>query len=163
MARVKILEIEDDVKKYLSCKTQIIESEKENEEHKTFATNLIILDADGNFNKEESKNLRFLKLKNDNFFKNRSPEDLAYIIFTSGTTGKPKGVMVKHRNTSQFLGLCNKFFNIKSHKRFAHFSDITFDPSVFDLFFCWASGGTLVPFNKRIYKPLMHSKHKRFN
>ena len=41
LARVKILEIEDDVKKYLSCKTQIIESEKENEEHKTFATNLI--------------------------------------------------------------------------------------------------------------------------
>ena len=41
LARVKILEIEDDSKKYLSCKTQIIESEKENEEHKTFATNLI--------------------------------------------------------------------------------------------------------------------------
>ena len=60
--------------------------------------------------------------------------------------------MVKHRNTSQFLGLCKKFFDIKSGKRFAHFSDITFDPSVFDLFFCWASGGTLVPFNKRIYK-----------
>ena len=41
LARVKILEIEDDVKKHLSCKTQIIELEKENEEHKTFATNLI--------------------------------------------------------------------------------------------------------------------------
>ncbi len=41
LARVKILEIEDDEKKYLSCKTKIIESEKENEEHKTFATNLI--------------------------------------------------------------------------------------------------------------------------
>ena len=134
------------------CDESTYKISKELIEKITFATNLIILDADGNFNKEESKNLRFLKLKNDNFFKNRSPEDLAYIIFTSGTTGKPKGVMVKHRNTSQFLGLCNKFFNIKSHKRFAHFSDITFDPSVFDLFFCWASGGTLVPFNKRIYK-----------
>ena len=41
LARVKILEIEDDVKKYLSCKTQIIESDKENEEHKVFASNLI--------------------------------------------------------------------------------------------------------------------------
>ncbi len=41
LARVKILEIEDDVKKHLSCKIQIINSEKENEEHKTFASNLI--------------------------------------------------------------------------------------------------------------------------
>ncbi len=41
LARVKILEIEDDTKKYLSCKTQIIEADKENEEHKTFASNLI--------------------------------------------------------------------------------------------------------------------------
>ena len=41
LARVKILEIEDDTKKYLSCKTKIIEAEKENEEHKTFASNLI--------------------------------------------------------------------------------------------------------------------------
>ena len=41
LQRVKILEIEDDVKKYLSCKTQIIEADKENEEHKVFASNLI--------------------------------------------------------------------------------------------------------------------------
>ncbi len=134
------------------CDESTYELSKELIDKISFATNLIFLDEDGNFHKEKSKNLRFLKFKNDNLFRNRSPEDLAYIIFTSGTTGNPKGVMVKHRNTSQFLGLCGKFFNIKSRKRFAHFSDITFDPSVFDLFFCWASGGTLVPFNKRIYK-----------
>ena len=41
LARVKILEIESDNKKFLSCKTQIVETEKENEENKIFATNLI--------------------------------------------------------------------------------------------------------------------------
>ncbi len=41
LARVKILEVEDDSKKFLSCKTQIIETEKENEESKAFASNLI--------------------------------------------------------------------------------------------------------------------------
>ena len=41
LARVKILEIENDSKKFLSCKTQIVETEKENEENKIFATNLI--------------------------------------------------------------------------------------------------------------------------
>ena len=134
------------------CDQSTYKVSKELVEKISFATNLIFLDEDGNFNIEKSKNSHFIKLDNDKLSKNRSPEDLAYIIFTSGTTGKPKGVMVKHRNTSQFLGLCNQFFDIKSRKRFAHFSDITFDPSVFDLFFCWASGGTLVPFNKRIYK-----------
>ncbi len=83
---------------------------------------------------------------------NRSPEDLAYIIFTSGSTGTPKGVMVKHRNTVQFLELCAEFFNIEEGLRFAHFSDLTFDPSVFDMFHCWACGGTLVPFNRRRYR-----------
>jgi len=41
LARVKILEVENDNKKFLSCKTQIVETEKENEENKIFASNLI--------------------------------------------------------------------------------------------------------------------------
>ena len=41
LARVKILEIEEDVKKFLSCKTQVVETEKETEENKVFASNLI--------------------------------------------------------------------------------------------------------------------------
>src|SRR5258706_306698 len=66
-----------------------------------------------------------------------SPEDLAYIIFTSGSTGNPKGVMVLHRNTSLFLEACAGFFEIARGSRFAHFSDFTFDPSIFDMFHCW--------------------------
>lgn len=81
-----------------------------------------------------------------------SPDDLAYIIFTSGSTGTPKGVMVLHRNTAQFLSLCPDHFDIAPGARFAHFSDLTFDPSVFDLFHCWATGGALVPFNRRRYR-----------
>ncbi len=38
LARVKILEIENDSKKFLSCKTQIVETEKENEENNILAT-----------------------------------------------------------------------------------------------------------------------------
>ncbi|MBF0353772.1 MAG: amino acid adenylation domain-containing protein [Alphaproteobacteria bacterium] len=79
-------------------------------------------------------------------------DDLAYIIFTSGSTGTPKGVMVLHRNSTQFLDLCPGFFAIPPGSRFAHFSELTFDPSVFDLFHCWAVGGTLVPFNRRSWR-----------
>ena len=41
LARVKILEVEDNGKKFLNCKTQIVETEKETEENKIFASNLI--------------------------------------------------------------------------------------------------------------------------
>ncbi len=81
-----------------------------------------------------------------------SPSDLAYIIFTSGSTGEPKGVMVRHSNITQFLSLCHRYFNIEPGSRFAHHSDLAFDPSLFDLFHCWSTGGTLVPFNKRSYR-----------
>ena len=36
--------------------------------------------------------------------------------------------------------------------RFAHISEITFDPSIFDIFVCWTHAGTVVPFNKNSYR-----------
>ncbi|MEO5335317.1 MAG: amino acid adenylation domain-containing protein [Magnetospirillum sp. WYHS-4] len=94
-----------------------------------------------------------------------TPEDLAYIVFTSGSTGTPKGVMVLHRNTTQFLSLCDEFFAIPEGARFAHFSDLTFDPSIFDLFHGWARGGAIVPFNKRKYRidPGLFLRDQRIN
>jgi arthrofactin-type cyclic lipopeptide synthetase B len=82
----------------------------------------------------------------------RTPEDLAYIIFTSGSTGLPKGVVVYHRNIVHFLNNCFEFFNLSEQLRFAHCSEYSFDPSIFDIFFCWGTGGVIVPMNKRSYK-----------
>ena len=81
-----------------------------------------------------------------------NPNDLAYIIFTSGSTGDPKGVMVSHLNTTTFIKNTKKYFKIKKGLRFAHTSEIIFDPSIFDIFICWLNVGTLVPVNKKEYK-----------
>ena len=78
--------------------------------------------------------------------------DLAYIIFTSGSTGQPKGVMVTHGNTSEFINIVDIFFKPEKFLRYSHISEITFDPSIFDMFVCWKNAGTLIPFNKKVYK-----------
>jgi len=89
--------------------------------------------------------------------------DLAYIIFTSGSTGKPKGVMVTHENTSHFIRNSNVYFKPKRGLKYAHVSELTFDPSIFDMFVCWKNVGTIVPFNKQAYKinPFIYFKENK--
>lgn len=69
------------------------------------------------------------------------PDDLAYLLFTSGSTGEPKGVMVAHRNVARFLDVVIARYGLGPEDRFSHLFEITFDLSVFDLFAAWSVGG----------------------
>lgn len=69
-----------------------------------------------------------------------SPDDIAYLLFTSGSTGQPKGVMVAHRNVRHFLDVMAERYAITESDRFSHTFDLTFDLSVFDLFLAWERG-----------------------
>ena len=59
--------------------------------------------------------------------------------------------MVSHGNTAEFLNVIDYFLNLKI-LYFSHISEISFDPSIFDIFVCWKNSGILIPFNKKIYK-----------
>jgi len=70
-------------------------------------------------------------------------EDLAYIIFTSGTTGIPKGVMITASAVAHFVSVMQGRYALEPSDRVAGMTETTFDISVFDMFVTWSCGGSL--------------------
>src|SRR6202046_1903961 len=68
------------------------------------------------------------------------PDATAYLLFTSGSTGIPKGVMVAHRNVTAFLDYMVDRYEITEKDRLSQMFDMTFDLSVFDMFVALESG-----------------------
>jgi amino acid adenylation domain-containing protein len=71
------------------------------------------------------------------------PQNPAYLLFTSGTTGKPKGVPVSNGNLSSYLDFMLKTYDFLPEDRFTQNFDLTFDLSVHDIFLAWSTGACL--------------------
>ncbi|KAF4334510.1 non-ribosomal peptide synthetase [Fusarium beomiforme] len=67
----------------------------------------------------------------------------AYLLYTSGTTGQPKGVVVQHGAWSKAIASQVDFFGFNRDTRMLQFSNYTFDASIFEIFATLCSGGCL--------------------
>lgn len=74
---------------------------------------------------------------------NKLSSKYAYILFTSGSTGIPKGVPVKHSSVNEYVQYLHQRYEPNSTDRFSQTFDLTFDLSVHDLFLCWNAGACL--------------------
>jgi amino acid adenylation domain-containing protein len=98
------------------------------------ATNVICLDADWPaIAIESSRNLAPAP----------GPDDLAYVMYTSGSTGNPKGVLVPHRAVLRLVKN-NSFASFSAGEVFLQLAPLSFDAATFEIWGALLNGGRLV-------------------
>ncbi len=72
------------------------------------------------------------------------PENLIYVLYTSGSTGVPKGVLVTHRGIVNCIAWMQRTYNLNSNDRFLFKTSLNFDASVWEVFWSLTIGAAVV-------------------
>lgn len=89
-------------------------------------------------------------------------QEIAYVMFTSGSTGFPKGVKIKRTALLQIVDWMSKNFMVKETDICSQYSNMSFDMSLIDIFVAVTAGASLVPFSNFRDKLFPGAKIKKF-
>lgn len=97
-------------------------------------------------------NIKCLSIDDDDFTKEdpaplepiQKSNDLAYVLYTSGSTGVPKGVMIEHRSVVNRMLDVNERYGIKATDRAIGLTALQHDLSIYDMFGMLMAGGAIV-------------------
>lgn len=81
--------------------------------------------------------------KSKNILSSPAPDSLYVLLYTSGTTGVPKGVMIEHRNVVALYNSHKTIYSLTDNSRIASYPSYGFDAFVMDFIGAFLSGGTL--------------------
>jgi amino acid adenylation domain-containing protein len=83
------------------------------------------------------------------------PHDLAYVAFTSGSTGQPKAILGEHGPLAHFVAWQHQTFGLSGSDRFALLSGLGHDPLLRDIFSPLCAGATLcIPDEETVASPV---------
>src|SRR6185312_12821670 len=79
-------------------------------------------------------------------------DNLIYVMYTSGSTGQPKGAMLSHRGIVNCLFWMQQTYQLNETDRFLHKTSLSFDPSVWELFWPLMTGAGVVIAPPRVHQ-----------